>query len=75
MIVYKDIIGKLKSAGYNSSRIRKENLLPQSTLQRLRDGDLITLESIDKICELTGCRIEEIIEYRKEGNMEKGLDD
>ena len=64
MIVYKDILQKLKAAGYNTGRIRKEGLLSEGTLQRLRDGRPITTETIDIICNLTGCKIEDIIEHR-----------
>lgn len=65
MIIYKDILQKLKDAGYNTTRIRKENILPQSVLQRLRDGEAITTNTLDKICELTGLCISDIIEYKK----------
>lgn len=65
MIIYKDILQKLKDAGYNTNRIRKEGLLSEGTLQRLRDGRPITTETIDIICNLTGRKVEEIIEYKK----------
>lgn len=65
MIIYNDIIQKLSDAGYNTTRIRKENILPQSTLQRLRDGKPITTDTIDKICELIGCQPGDILK-RKE---------
>lgn len=64
MIIYKDILQKLKDAGYNTNRIRKEGLLSEGTLQRLREGRPITTETIDVICNLTGCKIEEIIEHK-----------
>ena len=66
MIIYKDILQQLKDAGYNTNRIRKEKILPEGTLQRLRDGKPITTETIDIICNLTGKRIDEIIEHKKD---------
>lgn len=66
MIIYKNILQKLKDAGYNTNRIRKEGLLSEGTLQRLRDGRPITTETIDTICNLTGCKVEEIIEHKIE---------
>ena len=71
MIIYKDILQKLKDAGYNTNRIRKEGLLSEGTLQRLRDGRPITTDTIDIICNLTGCKIEEIIEHRYSGDKER----
>lgn len=69
MIIYKDILQKLKDAGYNTNRIRKEKLLSEKTLQHIRNGESITVASIDKICRLTGCRIEELMEYRADGQQ------
>lgn len=66
MIIYKNILQQLKDAGYNTNRIRKEKILPEGTLQRLRDGKPITTETIDIICNLTGKRIDEIIEHKKD---------
>ena len=66
-IIYKDVLQKLKDAGYNTNRIRQENLLPQSTIQRLRDGGTITTDTIAVLCELTGCEVGDLIEYKKEG--------
>lgn len=63
MIIYKDILARLKDAGYNTTRIRNENILSQSTLQRLRTGGTIDTKTIDKLCKLTGCRVEDLIEY------------
>lgn len=63
MIIYKDVFRKLKNAGYNTSRIRKEKLIPEGTLQNIRNGRMVNLKTIDTICKLTNCKIEEIIEY------------
>ena len=52
MIIYKNILSQLKDAGYNTTRIRKEKLLPQSTLQRLRNSDPISTETLNIICTL-----------------------
>ena len=71
MIVYKDIIKKLKDAGYNSTVIRKNNILPQSVLQRLRDGKPITTDTIDTICRLTGLNVGDLIEYVDDSNTER----
>ena len=66
MIVYKDILEKLKTAGYNTTRLRKEKVLPQSTLTRLKNNLPINIPTLEKICELTGLPVEELIEYRKD---------
>lgn len=74
MIVYKDIIKKLKDAGYNSTVIRKNNIFPQSVLQRLRNGKPITTETIDTICRLTRCNVCDLIEYVDDDRINERLE-
>lgn len=63
-IKYKiDVLAALKAAGYNTNRIRKEKLLSESTLQRLRKGELINGENLGKLCELLRCQPGDILEY------------
>ena len=61
-----DILKALKDAGYNTNRIRKEKLLSEGTLQRLRDNELVNLETIGKICQLLDCQPSDLVEYVKE---------
>ena len=63
-ITYKiDVLAALKAAGYNTNRIRKEKLLSESTLQRLRKGELTNGENLGKLCELLRCQPGDILEY------------
>lgn len=69
MIRYKcDIIQKLKDAGYNTTRIRKEKLISEATLTNIRKGKLIGWNQIDIICKLLNCDVGDIVEYT-EGEM------
>lgn len=71
-ICYKiDVLAKLKEAGYNTNRIRKENLLSQSVLQYLRTGKKVSLSAIEKICELLNCQPGDILEYVSEETSEE----
>lgn len=63
MIVYLDILKKLSDAGYNTTRIRREKLISEYTLQNIREGKTVTLDTINTICRLTGLPVEKIIEY------------
>ena len=64
MIIYKDILLKLKEAGYTTTRLRKEKILSESTLTKLRNNKPITTETLGVICNLTKLPVEEVIEYR-----------
>ena len=40
MLAYKiDVLGTLKEAGYNTTRLRKEKLLNESAIQYIREGE------------------------------------
>lgn len=63
-IVYKmDILSALKDAGYSSYRIRKEKLLGEATLQKIRSKELVSWENITTICQLLNCQPGDIVEY------------
>ena len=67
MIVYKDILAKLNESGWNTSRIRKEKVLSECVLQSLRTGRPITTKTLDTLCQLCNCSVQDLIEY-KEGS-------
>jgi DNA-binding Xre family transcriptional regulator len=57
MIRYKiDIFEELKRRGYNQARIQSEKLLPAQTMQNIKAGKNITLETLNKICIM--CRLQ-----------------
>lgn len=63
MLVYKNVLEKLKSAGYSTYTLMKRNLLSQSTLTCIRQGKPISTASLDTICELLSCQPGEVLEY------------
>lgn len=65
MIIYKDILDKLKSAGYNTTKLRREKILPESVLTRIRHNQAITTDTLDIICNLTDLEVQDLIEHRK----------
>lgn len=68
-----DIMAKLKSKGYSSTKIREEKLIGQSYLQQIRHGELVSWKTIDTLCSLLDCQVGDLVEYVKEPNVqEKG---
>lgn len=61
-----DVLASLKEAGYSSYRIRKEGIINQAALQRLREGKMIAWEQLNIICRLLHCQPGDIIEYTEE---------
>ena len=66
-IKYKiDMLAALKDAGYNTTRLRREKLLSESTIQALRIGTMVSLENISRICSMLQCQPGDILEYEQE---------
>lgn len=64
MIVYKDILAKLSEAGYNTTIIRKDKILSESTLTKIRNNEPIRLDSLELISKLTSEPIENLVEFK-----------
>lgn len=66
-IKYKiDVLKALKEAGYTSTRIRKEKIIGEATMQRLRHKQSVSFEVLAKLCQLLNCNIGDILEYEKD---------
>ena len=61
-----DVLEALKAKGYTTYTLRKENILSQSTLQKLREGKGLSWENIERICGLLECQPGDLMEYIKE---------
>ncbi len=62
MVKYKNILGKLKNAGYNTGVLRKEKILAESTISRIRNDQPVKIEILDLICQLLDCGLDDIVE-------------
>lgn len=64
MLVYKiNVIEAMKEAGYNTTRIRRDKIISESALQYLREGKLINLNTLDRICKVLDMQPGNIIKY------------
>lgn len=63
-IKYKiEILPALKAAGFNTTRLRREKLLAESTIQQLRKGDLVSWANIARICSMLHCQPGDILKF------------
>ena len=63
MFTYKmDILKELSARGYTSTRMRKEKILSEATMQNIRKGKGITTDTINTICIILRCQPSDIIE-------------
>lgn len=58
-----DVLEALKAKGYTTYTLRKENLLSQSTIQKLREKKGLAWENIDNLCKLLECQPGDLFEY------------
>jgi len=57
-----DILKALSEKGYTSTRMRKEKILSEATMQNLRKGKGITTDTINTICIILRCQPSDIID-------------
>ena len=61
-----DVLAALKEKGITTYQIRKEKLLSESTVQKLRAGIGVSWENIETLCRLLDCQPYDLIEYIKD---------
>ena len=60
-----NVLDALKEKGYSSYTLRKEKLLSESTIQKLREGEGVAWDNLDTLCRLLDCDISELLEYQR----------
>lgn len=64
MLVYKfDVLESLKEAGYNTTRMRREKIIGENALQKIRTGEMIGTGTLDTLCRLLDMQPGNIIKY------------
>lgn len=57
------IMKALKEKGYSSTRLRKEKIFGESAMQDMRSQADIRHQTLNQLCAILGCSIEDIVEY------------
>ena len=71
-IEYKiDVLKSLKGAGYSSAKLRKDKIMGEATIQRLRHKQTVSFDVLSKLCYLLDCEIGDILIYKKDDTLEK----
>ena len=58
-----DVIAALKEAGYNTSRIRKDKIMGEAMLQKIRSGQMVSWATLETVCDLLDCQPGDIIAF------------
>ena len=62
MISYAPLFTTMKEKGITSYRLGKMGF-PLSTYYAMKRGENISTHSLNQLCRLLGCRVEDILEY------------
>lgn len=74
MLVYKfDVLEALKESGYNTTKLRKEKLLGENSIQYLREGKMLGTKALNTICKLLDMQPGNIIRYVEEENIKNNV--
>ena len=65
-----DLLAVLKEAGYNTNRIRKEKIMGEAMLQKIRSSQMVSWATLETICDLLNCQPGDLIEYVKEDSVQ-----
>ncbi|MBR3752031.1 MAG: helix-turn-helix transcriptional regulator [Ruminiclostridium sp.] len=66
-----DVLSALKEAGYNTNTIRKEKIMGEAMLQKLRSGQMVSWNVLETICSLLDCQPGDLIEFVKEPDVQE----
>ena len=61
-----DVLAALKEKGITTYQIRKEKLLSESTVLKLRAGIGVSWENLETLCRLLDCQPYDLIKYVKD---------
>lgn len=63
LFIYKiDVLKALSEHGYTSTRMRKEKIMSEATMQNLRKGKGITTDTLNTICIILRCQPSDVLE-------------
>jgi len=63
MIVYERLWKTMQEKGISQYKLLKEYGFSSGQLDRIRRGESITMYTLNSLCQILDCRVEDIIEY------------
>lgn len=64
MLRYKiDILESLKEIGFTSYKIRKDKIIGEQQMQKIRTGEIASKDTLNTLCRLLNCQPGDIMEY------------
>lgn len=63
MIVFDKLWIMMKEKGFSTYKLREECGIDSKTIRRLKANENVETKTLDKLCSVLNCRIEDIAEY------------
>lgn len=63
MIIYDKAFKLFKERGYNTTRLRNENIITQAALTSMRHNAHVNTKSIERLCIALDCQPGDLMEY------------
>lgn len=64
MLKYKiDVLQELKEIGFTAYKLRKDKIMGEAQIQKIRTGEIASKETLNTLCKLLKCQPGDIIEY------------
>ena len=58
-----DVLELLKDKGYTSYRMRKEKLISEGALQKIREGKMLSWHELDTVCTILECQPGDLVRH------------
>jgi putative transcriptional regulator len=76
MFKYKiDVLQELKKKGFTTTALRREGILSENTIQRLRSKTMIGINALDIICEILDKQPSSVIHFEHDPEVQKTIEE
>lgn len=66
MITYEPLWNTLRDKGLTTYSLVAKHNISKGTIYRLQHGQGITLHTVENLCKILDCHVEDIVQYKKE---------
>ena len=73
-VSYKKLFHVMIEKGITNAQLQKQAGFSANIITRLKRDDYISLESIESICKVINCKVDDILEFVPDHNSKKGVD-
>ncbi len=65
-----DLLAEFKAAGYSTYKLRMNRIFGEASMQKMRQGELISWAELDRSCALLHCQPGDLLEWVPDSDSE-----